>query len=274
MAITAVPENLTSLLKDCFQVIDDYRIAGGLSDLAFSLYERAFEARLKNRTPEDNRPEHEIVVLKNTLRICWRSGRERESGYPFDRSEFRVAVATSLLHDLRFIPRITEEMIKAAEDRGDHTEADRLLKLKGDQRILHMRGGGEDALRILRAHPLLLTDAEVRQCVGYIGIHDIWKLGWPYPTSSDWLAVCCLEGDALWPLNRDFGVRADLERKGISNPTPDQLRRQAASNLDTQLCHYRANFDFSAEAFQDDETIIRTSEGARILREERDYWNV
>lgn len=272
--MTHVPDSLRALLGAAFEVIDNQRIAADLSLLAYKLYGRAYLEKLKDRTPRDNRLEHELIVLRNTMRICWRSGHERESGYPFNRAELRVAVATSLLHDLHFIPRITEEMIKDAEGRGDSNEATRLRKLKADQRLDHMCGSAGDALKILRSDPLLFTETESRQCVGYIGLHDLWKLGWPYPTSSDWLAVCCLEGDALWPLDKEYGPLADLERKGVNNPTQSQLEKQAASNLETQLRAYRANFACSAEKFQDMETIIRTSEGARILKELRDYWGI
>ena len=247
-------------------------IADDLRALAFGLYEQAYNTRLWERTAEDNRPEHELIVLGNTVRVCWRSGEERSSGYPFTRSELRVAVATAILHDLRFIPRITEEMILAAE-RGDKAEADRLRSEKSNQRTLHMRGGCEDALDMLHADSRILTDEEIRMCVGYIGLHDIWKLGWPYPASSDWLAVCCLEGDALWPLDPRFGVRADLERKG-AEITPEALKEQASSNLTNQLRAYRKNFRFTGEQFQDDETIIRTSEGGQILAELRDLWGI
>ena len=245
------------------------------------LYERAYHDKLKDRTPEDNRPEHELVVLRNTLRICWRSGHERASDDPFDRSELRIAVATALLHDLRFIPRVTEEMIGAAAAQGSADAAERLRRLKFEQRLLHMRGSAEDALNLLQSDPTLLTEAECRHCIGYISLHDLWKLGFPYPASSDWLAVCCMEGDALWPLDSEFGPLADLERKhpdlernGVFHPDFDRLRQQAGSNLKSQLCAYRQTFAIVAERFQDQETIIRTVEGARILNELRSHWHI
>jgi hypothetical protein len=267
-------EGLIPLLQSAFEVIDNRTIARDLTAFATEIYSLAYDERLKDRTREDNRKEHELVVLHNTIRIRWRSGRERLSGYPFDRHELRVAVATSLLHDLRFIPRITEERIIACEQRGDLQEAEALRKQKSQQREEHMRGSAEDALKILEEHPALLSDAETKQCIGYIGLHDIWKLGWPYPVSSDWLAVCCLEGDALWPLDRRYGVLADLERKGKLAPTTEELKKQAASNLETQLRAYRRNFAQTKEKFQDNETIFRTTEGARILCELREYWGI
>jgi hypothetical protein len=270
----SVPDGLLRLLNKAFEVVDDDGVAHELCEFGTRVYELAYHERLKERTPEDNRPEHELVVLRNTMRICWRSGRERDSGHPFNRQELRVAVATSLLHDLRFIPRITEEMIKIAEQQGRHEEAADLRRRKASQRVDHMRGSAEDAIRIVRSHSTLMTEAESRQCIGYIALHDIWKLGWPYPVSSDWLAVCCLEGDALWPLDPDFGCLADLERKNTSCPSLEQLRQQAELNLETQLRTYRANFAVTAEQFRDGETIIRTSEGARILSEVREYWRI
>jgi len=59
------------LSRTCFEVIDNQKIADELSELATCLYERAYKAKLKDRTPEDNRPEHAIIVLRNTMRICW-----------------------------------------------------------------------------------------------------------------------------------------------------------------------------------------------------------
>ena len=105
-------------------------------------------------------------------------------------------------------------------------------------------------------------------------MHDLWKFDWPYPATSDWLAVCCLEGDALWLLDPGFGPLADLERKGRMNPTLDELQEQAVSNLKTQLRNYRKNFVFSADQFRDDETIIRTTEGQRILKEAMTFWRI
>lgn len=269
-----IADYLHNLLTDAFAVIDDRQAADDLFAFAAQVYDLAYTTRLKDRTPEDNRPEHEMVVLRNTLRICSRSGAERDSGLSFDRSELRVAIAIALLHDLRFIPRVQEEAIKEAEERGDLARARELRDRKAGQRAEHLRGGAEDALNLILSVPGLMTDAETRQCVGYIGLHDLWKLGWPYPAGSDWLAVCCFEGDALWPLDPAFGPLADLERKGLMKPSFDQLRAQAQSNLDTQLRAFRASFAATAECFQDSETVIRTTEGARMLEELRAYWRI
>lgn len=268
-----VPGKLRTLLDAPFEVIDNHALAGALSALAQDLYQRAYSRKLKDRTHEDNRPEHELVVLRNTMRICWRSGAERPGG-PFTVSELRVAVAVSLLHDLRFVPRIAEDEIAAAEKRGNREEAARLRRLKEQNRLLHIRGSAEDAKDLLLAGEPLLTPTEVTQCVGYTALHDAWKLHLPYPLASDWLAVCCFEGDALWPLDPEYGPLADLQRKGIEQPTREQLRDQAASNLKTQLQGYRASFAPTAEHFQDQETVIRTAEGASILRELRAYWGI
>lgn len=269
----SIPAQLLALLESCADEVDDLAVRARLVNLAFAIYERAYELRLGQRTPEDNRPEHELVVLRATLRICWRSGAERSSGRPFDESELRVAVATALLHDLCFIPRITEEMVVAARA-ADPVAARALEERKATQRTEHMRQGAELALRLLRAAPRLLDDAESRQCAGYIALHDAWKLGWPCPLDSDWLAVCCLEGDALWPVDRDFGPLADLERKGVGRPTFAQLRDQAAANLRNQLVAYRSQFAACGQRFSDQDTMLRTREGARMLAELRDYWGI
>jgi len=268
------PEPLRALLDTAFVLIDDAALVDDLRAFARRVYALAWDARLRHRTPEDNRPEHELVVLRDTVRIAWRSGRERNSGDPFDRSDLRVAVATALLHDLRFLRRITEQEIEALEHDGRHDEALTLRHRKSEQRAEHMRGGAEDAGRLLRSVPGLVTDAELRRVLGYISLHDAWKLGLPYPLASDWLAVCCLEGDALFPLDADFGPLADLQRQGVAEPTREQLRDQAAANLRTQLVAYRKNFAATAEPFQDGETILRTTEGARILAEARRYWGI
>lgn len=288
--MTPVPTRLTTLLDEAFLDIQEYDGWPNLHELAEKLYAQAYHDRLQYRTPADNRPEHELIVLRTTMRICFRSGHERASKNPFTREEMRVAVATALLHDLRFIPRITEEMIQAAEAVGLPEKAKELSQARANQRRGHMRGSAEDALQILRTSSLL-TKAEIRQCIGYIGLHDTWKLGWPYPASSDWLAVCCLEGDALWPLDRDHGPHADLERKAwqewlakcpeserptwvLPDLTHNDLKKQAESNLKLQLCAYRESFACSAEVFQDSETIIRTTEGAVILNELRAHWGI
>ncbi len=267
-----IPEPLLGLLDAAFVVITNGSLADDLRAFARQVYSLAYDTRLRFRTPEDNRPEHELVVLRDTVRICWRSGHERESDEPFAAWELRVAVATALLHDLRFIRRITEQEIQKAEDAGRHDDAASLRRQKAEQRLGHMRGGAEDAGRILHGVPGLVTEMELRRCLGYISLHDAWKLGLAYPLASDWLAVCCLEGDALFPLDRDFGPLADLQRQGVAEPTWEQLREQAASNLRTQLIGYRTNFACTAEPFRDGETILRSEEGARILAEARRYW--
>lgn len=271
--MATVPEVHWALLDRAFAFGELGLLAEELRTFARELYQRAFDARLKDRTLEDNRGEHELVVLRYTLRICCRSGQERESGQPFDRSDYRVAIATALLHDLRFIRRITEQMIAEAERSGRVEEAAQLRREKTTQRMAHMQGGAEDAGVILRESNLV-TASELRRCLGYISLHDAWKLDIPYPLASDWLAVCCLEGDALYPFDPEFGPLADLQRQGIQTPTRDQLRTQALANLNNQLRQYRKNFRHTAEPFQDDETILRTREGARILAEALAFWGI
>ena len=273
-----VPEYLRSLITLAFGAINDRSVAEDLHHLADRLYERAYRARLGLRTSDDNRPEHEPIVLGHTMRICWHSGAERASGLPFSLSEFRIAVAVSLLHDLEPIPRVTEEMIRNAENHGEADEATRLRQVKTAQRLIHMRRSAEAALVLLGNAPSLLDAIEVRQSVALIALHDVCKLGLAYPSSTDWLAVCCLEGDALWPLFGhakfgDLGPLADLERKGVMNPTRAQLRDQAQANLES-LRSYRANFGCTAEQFRDDETILRTEEGSMLLNEYRNYWEI
>jgi len=138
----------------------------------------------------------------------------------------------------------------------------------------HMVGGAIDAHSLLTSDRFLELD-EIDRCVGYIGFHDAWKLDLPYPPSSDWLAVCCFEGDALWPLHKEFGPLADLQRHDKNaSPTLKQLTERAQSSLRNTLIHHRTGWPRDAEGFQDAETVIRTSEGARILRDLRNYWRI
>ncbi len=281
--MSSIPSDLLTLLRSTFHCINDRKIADELCTFGTQLYEIVYTKHLHERTPADNRPEHELVVLRNAMRICWRSGRERDSGHRFDIHELRVAVATSLLHDLRFVPRVMEEDIEAAIKRGDTKEAARLKKKKSENRLLHMQGSAEDALEVIEAIPSLMSEQESRQCIGYISLHDTWKTGLPYPASSDWLAVCCFEGDALWPLDIDFGPLADLERswflkhKNLDDfqTSLPRLKKRAQLNLNGQLHHYRkSSFGSVVDVFQDNQSVIRTGEGARILDELCKHWGL
>ena len=246
--------------------------------LAILLYERAYQARLRFRTGDDNRLEHEPIVLSNAMRICWRSGPERASGLPFSLSELRVALAVSLLHDLESIPRVSEEMIRDAERRGEDPEVTRLREVKATRapcpHAAWCRGRLGAALRCPVPPQRRRNSAERR--AHRPARHLEARLGLP---RIDRLAGRLLRRSrCVWPLFGhpklgDFGPLADLERKGMSDPTRALLRDQAQSNLHT-LRACRANFDCTVEQFHDDDTTMRTTEGNMILLELRDYWAI
>jgi hypothetical protein len=105
--MSSIPPNLAALLDDAFTTIrkDDFNTAQHLSNVATRICAAAWSRHLHDREHKDNRNEHELIVLQNTMRICRESGSERDSGLPFNLSELRIAVATALLHDLRPMDR-------------------------------------------------------------------------------------------------------------------------------------------------------------------------
>lgn len=242
------------------------------------------------RPPEDNRAEHEFIVLANALRI----GLAEQ----LSETELRIAAAFSLLHDTHFIPRITEARILETQRAADvarqagraelaaqvEAEVERLRLGKQTQRHEHMRGGALMAELLLRRLPdeaattRWLDDVEAEKCVSIIRGHDRWKLGDPHPPSSDWLAVVCLEADSLWPLH-PLGVQADLERpdehgriKDLHDP--QAWREQLAVSVDT-LRTYRGNWPTDGgDPFQGAHSIFRTRAGHRIYAEWLKFWGI
>lgn len=273
----AFPGFIEPLLQDACAPVekDDPQMAAALYEFSLRAWAGAWEAGLRNRESWDNHSAHEAVVWRNTARIAWATGREWDPSRRCTLSEMKVACLTSFFHDLRPLVRISEERILADTERGVSSEEIRkLTEAKATGRKQHMEGGAQDANRWLEQHPGLATSAERRRCVGYIALHDLCKAGWPYPLSSDFLAVYCYEGDVLWPLDRDFGPLADLQRKGTMNPSRNQLREQAHSNFQAQLVAYRSSsFRALADEFRGG-TIIRTPEGARILKELLRHWEI
>jgi len=271
------PGFIETLLRDACAPIaaDAPALAAELYDFSRRACAGSWEAGLKSRESWDNHPAHEAVVWRNTARIAWASGREGDPARRCTLSELRVACLTSFFHDIRPLVRISEESILAEAKGGASEEAVRKLsEAKAAGRKAHMQGGAEDANRWLLQHPELASPEERRRTVGYIALHDLCKAGWPYPLSSDYVALYCYEGDVLWPLDRDFGPLADLQRKGIVTPAPEELRRQAHSNFVSQLVAYReSSFRALADEFRGG-TIIRTAEGAKILTELLNYWQI
>jgi hypothetical protein len=259
-----IPRPLVILLESALSHIADSAERTALQELSAVLAPAVWRKWLASRPVEDNRPEHEFIVLQFTLKI---TEAERLSV-----AEKRLALAVVFLHDTHFIPRITEAHVAAA---SPAEQAD-LERRKREQRETHMRGGAENArelLRWLNPRPaVLFTPAETDRIAEIIAHHDDWKLGRPHPSGSDRLAVSCLEGDALWPLH-PLGVEADLERANADVTDAAAWRKQLQRNVET-LHVYRKNWHGTSEAFRDDVSIFRTAEGHRLYRAYRELWNV
>lgn len=280
-----MPEHMTKLLDLALAPLPSgWNIAEPTRLLAQLVWQRW----LAWRPPADNRAEHEFVVLANAVRI----GLDER----LSESELRIAAAFSLLHDTHYIPRITEARISEVERAGRtareagrldeavrlEDEARRLEGGKLEQRQRHMRGSAamaELTLRNLRddlGEEATWTQVEAEKCVAIIAGHDRWKLGEPHPASFDWLAVVCLEADALWPLH-PLGVQADLERPredGSIEPLHDPAawRKQLEVSIRT-LRRYRANWPAAgSDPFQDRESIFRTRAGHRMYLDWLRFW--
>jgi hypothetical protein len=274
LSMSVLPERLAVMAEQALAAVASARERDELRVVARVISTAAWQHWYAWRPREDNRQEHEWVVLGNVLKIA------EHEGFPL--SDKRVAVAFTFLHDTYFIPRITETMIRAARDEATRAE---LLAGKTRQRLEHMEGGAANARILLgrlkhpeRPQETLLTSQEIDRCVEIISQHDLWKMRKPYPPGSDRLAVACVEADALYPLH-PLGVLADLERPDDQGPCrdaghPGEWTKQLGNNLLT-LLEYRANWkDVAGETFVDDESIFRTQEGHRLYREWRKFWNI
>ena len=265
--MSSIPSAVEALFRTALEPILNTEVRMQLSEEGWTLYQNAWERHIQHRTHADNRLEHELVVLRHFFEIT-----TPDNERPFSISELRVGMATCILHDTCFIPRVTEAHIIGAKTPA---EAEQLKSKKATQRRDHMIGSARNAKALFAySGTSLLSDVEVLRCVGLIALHDIWKLGFPWPAASDWLAVCFVEADLLWPVSHPTGPLADLQRDNGPNyqPSTDELRKQAIVNRDTQLVPYRRNFECTAERFRDEKTIIRTRGGARILARYGDAW--
>jgi hypothetical protein len=267
--MSSIPKTLQALFRKAFEPVLNTEIRTQLEREGWKLFRVVWERHIQHRTHSDNRKEHEVVVLRNFFEIT--------AELAFTISELRVGLAACLLHDTCFIPRITEAHILAAKSPA---KAEKLRKKKERQRRDHMIGSARNAKRIFaylaKSGTAILSSAEILRCVGLVALHDLWKLGFPWPAGSDWLAVCFVEADALWPVSHPFGPLADLQRDNGAgyDPVADELRNQAIVNRDTQLVAYRRNFKCTAEQFQDNKSIIRTTAGARILARYSKAWGI
>lgn len=269
-----LPLRLGHLIDLACQPLAHHPDGAEIHRLSRHLGEFCWNQFLAARTPDDNASEHEFIVLGNVLRIAAAEG--------LSPAELRVAVAFSFLHDSYYIPRITEWQIRAAvraaeaESLGERRTqlqqvAQDLAAAKSQQRQRHMAGGAEQAERWLRAlRPALGSDDEITRCTHLIAHHDDWKLGRPWPTSDDRLALACVEGDALWPLH-PLGILADLQRPTEAGAirdlfSPPIWKKQLHESRQT-LLDYRANWSPGEPGFQDADSIFRTAAGWEIYRD-------
>lgn len=263
------------MLGSALNQVKDLAERAALCPVADAIATSTFTRWLSVRTPQDNRVEHEFVVLDAALRIA-----EAERLTP---SGKLIVVCVTFLHDTYPIQRITERAIREAR-KQDPELAVRLQLDKARQRIQHMQGGARNAALLLRTlqHPRLagepIVSAEVcQQSAAIIAAHDYWKLGKPQPAAANREALVCFEADALWPLH-PLGVLADLERPGESASgkdvnSPSEWRSQVRNNLLT-LREYRKNWEQTTEVFQDSDSIFRTAEGHRLYREWAGLWGL
>jgi hypothetical protein len=233
------------------------------------------------RLPEDNGQEHEWIVFANVMKIA-----EKEKELSL--SEKRIATAFCFIHDTFFIRRIMEEDIRRLRDKGLIQEADKLINANNKLRSNHMEGGAENAKFLLNQLKCpddltksLFSTQEIKRCVNIVEAHDMWKVNPPKPPrTKDRLAVTCLEGDALWPLN-PIGVVADLLRAHKDGETTDV----------TNSLHWRKKLEASNRTILDarpkwekigripkkdfiGEGIFRTEMGYRLYSNWRDFWGL
>jgi hypothetical protein len=282
-----LPTRLRAMTEQALLAIKDDTERQNLRTVADAVSSLTWERWQAQRTPEDNRPEHEWVVLADVLAIAEDEG--------LSLSEKRIAIAFAFTHDTHYIARITEKQIRQVREAAAllegadptraaelHNHARDLETAKDRQRREHMEGGARNARLVLPAlekdgHKLLIAE-EVERCALVIAGHDLWKLGVPHPSGRDRLAVVCLEADALWPMT-PLGVFADLERPDDAGHArrlaePGAWHAQARNNVRT-LIEYRKNWDGHAdETFADRESIFRTREGFRRFKEWRAFWGV
>ena len=287
-----LPIRIARIVQTTFDVVPDPGDREQLRAWADAIARVAWERWLSERPIEDNRPDHEFIVLDNAIKI----GVDER----LDIEHLKLVTAFALLHDTHIIPRVTETSVRrvvaeadAARERGALDEAaeldarvESLRRAKDEQRHVHMAGGVRNARLALSliadssSDPSLrLADSHVEKLLDIIGHHDLWKLKEPWPRLADGrVALVCLEADALYPLH-PIGVAADLDRPdengAFCDPhDPARWRSQLKSSLKT-LHEYRANWqDLADEAFQDGESIFRTPKGYALYCAWREFWKI
>ncbi|WP_254511724.1 hypothetical protein [Anatilimnocola floriformis] len=271
MTSTAIPARLQQMLQSSLQHVGSEQERQELSAVVLAVADAAWRGWIGQRTAEDNRQEHEFVVLDNFLRIA--------AGEPLTTTDKRAGIAFVFFHDAAFIHRITELEIRAAADEASRV---RLLGLKAQQRERHMAEGAANAREVLptvtSGGQPLLNATEIERCADLIARHDAWKLGQPWPLSDDRLALACVEADALWPLH-PLGVLADLERPTETGvPTGDsgdpQQWQRLVANSSVTLREFRTNWDHLPADKCYGETIFRTAVGQEIYRSWAEFWRL
>ena len=273
--LSELPARFNTMLEQALCHVADTAEREELCVVACLVANAAWKFWQCHRPPEDNRREHEWVVLANIMRIA-----ESED---LTLSEKRIATAFAFTHDSCFIRRIMEASIRDATDE----ERQKLKAQKREQRMRHMEGGAKNAAFLLNqlTRPespaeLLLARDEIERCVQIVGHHDFWKLdGENPPETQDRLALTCIEGDALWPLH-PIGVLADLERPDRHGHTQDFSdpaiwRTQLRQSLKTLTTSFRPHWThIRQDDFRDHESIFRTAGGYDLYRAWRDHWNL
>ena len=277
--LSHLPERFNILLEQALLSVTDPVERRELCEVACVVSNAAWRFWLSRRPPEDNRQEHEWVVLANVMRIAEAEG--------LGISDRRVATAFAFTHDSFFIRRIMDHRIRGAGDE----EKEKLNEEKRKQRIAHMQGGAKNAEFLLpqlrrpdSPTKPVFTWEEIRRCVRIVERHDFWKLEPPEPFKDDKLATVCLEADALWPLH-PLGVLADLERpdekgetKDFANPSvwKEQLEQSHETLLEFRPKWQKAGIPEAGSelVFQDKESIFRTVGGYELYREWRTRWGL
>jgi hypothetical protein len=276
--LSILPARFNIMLEQALLTVSNTQEREDLCTVACIISSSTWQHWQAWRSLEDNRQEHEWVVFANVMKIA-----ESEE---LPLSDKRIATAFCFLHDTAFIKRIMEEEIRKLDEKGLREEADKMRRMKKNQRADHMEGGAENAKFLLKQLKVpdsstmaLLTEDEVQRCIGLIAKHDLWKVDPPVPPpTSDRLALACLEGDVLWPLH-PIGVLADLDRPNTDGKSRDlfeplKWREQLQQSLKT-LVEFRPKWkDIPNSDFIDRESIFRTKEGHRLFTEWKRLWNL
>jgi hypothetical protein len=205
---------------------------------------------------------HHFKVLDHMIEITVQEGHS----YPM----IARGAATSLLHDVSAVAKITTEMVAEARKKSKQ-EGDALELRRQQNRILHMREGSAIAHRALldlnEAAGRIVFDAQdIDEICEVIRIHDNPSIDIPIPRCN-WLAMAFREADRLWMVTED-GIRVDLLRKNQSMDDAACL-----AQLDHNVNRFRderALYTSPDEKFIDDETFFRTDSGHAIFSRLRD----